>query len=442
MVQLRDENEAKRHRSLLTPDETPEKQEIIVEPKTGENFDDLLDEPESEVDQYLAQVNELQHSEIQETDWTLLQQMFPQYMSNSTDTTFHQVDEAATTATEVRPIRVSSNESVAGVKRKHEATEEVILTGDDSIVEDVRLQAETRAQIAQADSEQLVEPDVELPQAVTTLSSPPTPQRGASLQAILDGDGDGDDDTTPPSPASQPPREPRDTHAPSRWPKTPNAPPNYSPVKTRSATKTKPTSKQGRRTTAGKEPRKQPLSPNALLSDNDEAKQWCICRKPDDSEKMIMCDEPRCRQKWFHFECVGLERSPPKAQPWLCFEHRRMSAQQRERAEELLERARGVRQVAKERRQEGVRREKVKERLRRDKAKERGEEGEEGKGVAVVRRRKAEDEGEADVYTEERRPAKKVKAQAKAKEKKIRRRGEKQDTARFIPASSGSRKHR
>lgn len=53
--------------------------------------------------------------------------------------------------------------------------------------------------------------------------------------------------------------------------------------------------------------------------DNDEAQEediWCICRKPENGQKMIACENEDCKHQWYHFDCVGLE-SAPKGE-WIC----------------------------------------------------------------------------------------------------------------------------
>ena len=44
---------------------------------------------------------------------------------------------------------------------------------------------------------------------------------------------------------------------------------------------------------------------------------YCVCRMPDNGEKMICCD--RCLE-WFHFSCLGLKSSDRvvKKKVWLC----------------------------------------------------------------------------------------------------------------------------
>ncbi|KAH7958673.1 hypothetical protein HPB49_004137 [Dermacentor silvarum] len=45
---------------------------------------------------------------------------------------------------------------------------------------------------------------------------------------------------------------------------------------------------------------------------------YCVCRKPE-SGKMIRCDSGSCKFKWFHFDCVNLQRAP-RAKKWYCAE--------------------------------------------------------------------------------------------------------------------------
>lgn len=356
--------------------------------------------------------------EVNETDWAQVAAAFPEYaiaMGHAA------VDPTATNTTDVRHTREASVESSAGVKQKNEDTEtlqeieEVTLAGGDTIPDNIELQGETRSQLAQPDSSQLVEPDVQTPRNVTPPASPSTSRHDAPLPANLDDNGD---DTTPRSPAPQPAPSPQQTPAPAPQPKPSNAPPNHAPVKTRSTKGSKPAPTQARPTTAVKEPRQHPpasppASPNAELSDTDERKLWCVCRQPDDYMPMIQCKEPACREKWFHFACVGLEVEHGdgkkrhlrpvgigRGEKWWCLEHRRMTDRQRKIAEEVQERA-AVERVKRK-----------KERVGLDRATERRE-GE--KGVARVLKRRGKD-GVQDTWAEGDRPAKKARKARKGVE--------------------------
>jgi hypothetical protein len=403
MVQLRDEEEAKRHRAMPTPANTPRAEEQVPQPETTEIYDPLFDEPEIEEQEHLVQVSGLQHGDLPETDWALIEAAFPEYAIAVPNTTVDRLDYTTTITAEGWDARGSAVESVVGVKRKHEDTEvllevdEVALAGGDTNADSVRLQDETRTQIAQSNGEHFVEPDVAIPRNVTSLASPTISQHNTTLQPIFD------DNTTPASPASQLPLEPRHNPGPASEPRTSNAPPNYSPVKARPRANPKLPSNAP---SAAKKPRKQPLSPNSRLPDTDESKLWCICRDVDDGEKMILCAEPRCKARWFHFECVGLETSPAEEEEWWCFEHRGVMGRQRRVADEVCARAAVRRGEGSEGsvRDQG---EKMEGRLRRD---ERRERREGGKGVARVKRRKAADVAEDETYPEgEVRSAKKAK---------------------------------
>ncbi|KAJ4381005.1 hypothetical protein N0V86_003352 [Didymella sp. IMI 355093] len=245
MVQYKDEAEASRHGEVPAPANTLEDQGGVVEPRTAETFSDLFDESSLEI--------ELQHGDMQETDWVLVEAAWPNYINGTPSLVVDQGGEAVTVVAGVRSICEASVKSVAGVKRKQES-DEVTLTPNDTISENAELQAETRAQLAQPHASQLIKPD-----------------------------------TFP----AQPP-----------------------PVQTRS-----PTLTNHHPTTARKEPRSQPPVPNSFLSDDDPEKLWCVCRASDYG-RMIMCEEPGCRARWFHFGCVGLERSPGRRARWVCGEHR------------------------------------------------------------------------------------------------------------------------
>lgn len=283
MVQLRDEEEAKRLRVTKTEAETLEEEQYVLEPETAAIPDPLFDDPEIEQEDYFGQVNELQDHELLETEWAHIALAFTQYAPAMPNVAVGQDERAVSVNPETGYCHGLAVGSIAGAEGDDEDTEhvyetEVAFAGDDTIPDSFELQDETRTQIAQPNSELLVEPDVEVPQNVTSPASRSSSRRD-STQGMLDDD---DDESTPPSTSPQSP--------------TPSTgPPPSSAVKTRA-------SRSSARAT--KKPRLQPLSPNAQLSDTDERKQWCVCRGVDDGRKMVMCAAARCREKWFHFGCV------------------------------------------------------------------------------------------------------------------------------------------
>lgn len=56
----------------------------------------------------------------------------------------------------------------------------------------------------------------------------------------------------------------------------------------------------------------------ASSSEEDASTPWCICRQPENGEKMVGCDNEDCSIEWFHFSCVGLEQSPGEEDKWFC----------------------------------------------------------------------------------------------------------------------------
>lgn len=49
--------------------------------------------------------------------------------------------------------------------------------------------------------------------------------------------------------------------------------------------------------------------------DGDDNELYCICRNPSHGN-MIACDNAKCKNEWFHYECVGLKEEPKGK--WLC----------------------------------------------------------------------------------------------------------------------------
>lgn len=55
---------------------------------------------------------------------------------------------------------------------------------------------------------------------------------------------------------------------------------------------------------------------------------YCICNQPDDGRPMQECDSGECRLKWYHWDCVHLEREMHDHEIWYCQEcHQRMGRQ-------------------------------------------------------------------------------------------------------------------
>ncbi|CAN7988021.1 unnamed protein product, partial [Ixodes pacificus] len=42
---------------------------------------------------------------------------------------------------------------------------------------------------------------------------------------------------------------------------------------------------------------------------------YCLCDEPEYG-KMVMCDNPQCIRKWYHFACIGMKKAPQGQ--WLC----------------------------------------------------------------------------------------------------------------------------
>lgn len=59
-------------------------------------------------------------------------------------------------------------------------------------------------------------------------------------------------------------------------------------------------------------------SPESALSSEPEI-EFCICGTPDNNE-MVACDGVECARKWFHFECVGMEKKTVPKGRWHCEE--------------------------------------------------------------------------------------------------------------------------
>ena len=60
-----------------------------------------------------------------------------------------------------------------------------------------------------------------------------------------------------------------------------------------------------------------PETVEATMPDEAEdfEKLWFFCREPSQGN-MILCDNPRCTLKWFHFDCLRRRRAPKGK--WYC----------------------------------------------------------------------------------------------------------------------------
>lgn len=56
----------------------------------------------------------------------------------------------------------------------------------------------------------------------------------------------------------------------------------------------------------------------SVLAQPPDPELWCICRRPDDGSKMILCDNDQCLIKWFHVECLKMVAIPGPEDSWYC----------------------------------------------------------------------------------------------------------------------------
>ncbi|KAK7495255.1 hypothetical protein BaRGS_00013437, partial [Batillaria attramentaria] len=45
---------------------------------------------------------------------------------------------------------------------------------------------------------------------------------------------------------------------------------------------------------------------------------WCYCRRTEEEDDMVACDNENCEVKWFHLSCVGLQCIPREDDAWFC----------------------------------------------------------------------------------------------------------------------------
>jgi hypothetical protein len=46
---------------------------------------------------------------------------------------------------------------------------------------------------------------------------------------------------------------------------------------------------------------------------------YCLCRRPDDGERMVECSVPDCTARWYHWKCLTpTEKKMSKAKSWVC----------------------------------------------------------------------------------------------------------------------------
>lgn len=52
--------------------------------------------------------------------------------------------------------------------------------------------------------------------------------------------------------------------------------------------------------------------------EEQEKEEWCVCRRPDDGQLMVCCENEHCAIQWFHAACVGLSGAAAKEGRWWC----------------------------------------------------------------------------------------------------------------------------
>ena len=65
-----------------------------------------------------------------------------------------------------------------------------------------------------------------------------------------------------------------------------------------------------------------PNNENNKITDTVQPKLFCYCKRGEDEDNMIGCDNENCEIEWFHFFCVGM-KAAPKGQ-WYCPECRQL----------------------------------------------------------------------------------------------------------------------
>lgn len=57
---------------------------------------------------------------------------------------------------------------------------------------------------------------------------------------------------------------------------------------------------------------------NVIPARDSSTEIYCVCRKPDTGDEMVLCDGKKCRYGWFHFSCVGLPPKWKSEKNWYC----------------------------------------------------------------------------------------------------------------------------
>jgi hypothetical protein len=78
-------------------------------------------------------------------------------------------------------------------------------------------------------------------------------------------------------------------------------------------------SPEHKQTSCGKDSVHETAGPGRFsgVDDTDPNKIWCTCRKKDDGNLMIGCDQGECKYIWLHARCEG-RTTKPRREKWYC----------------------------------------------------------------------------------------------------------------------------
>ncbi|KAK7499783.1 hypothetical protein BaRGS_00008874 [Batillaria attramentaria] len=72
-------------------------------------------------------------------------------------------------------------------------------------------------------------------------------------------------------------------------------------------------------TAASSSKRASSVSPSKQRQRKRQSKKlWCSCRKTEDYDNMVACENENCEVQWYHLSCVGLNHTPEADEVWFC----------------------------------------------------------------------------------------------------------------------------
>ena len=67
-------------------------------------------------------------------------------------------------------------------------------------------------------------------------------------------------------------------------------------------------------------PLKSSSSDHNNCTSNDSNLVWCYCRRDEEFDNMIACDNKQCAIQWYHLSCLKISQSQVPEGKWYCLD--------------------------------------------------------------------------------------------------------------------------